>query len=78
MCLSLLNQLNSQRLPADLTAVDEIDRGLLLREAGLVAALRLQRPDTPSPGMVLRVLAITERGRRVLRTRQREPVENTP
>ena len=76
MCLSLLEQLNQSPLPADLTSEDEIDRGLLLREAGLVAALRLHGAQGCGNGLVLRVLAVTGRGRRVLRACRREPVEN--
>lgn len=63
-------------LPADLTRDDEVDRGLLLREAGLVAAFRVQPADGRASGPVLRVLAVTERGRRVLQADQDAPVED--
>lgn len=76
MCLSLLNQLSRTPLPANLTRDDEVDRGLLLREAGLVAAFRVQPADGQAPGPVLRVLAVTERGRRVLQADHDAPVEN--
>lgn len=76
MCLTLLRRLTCTALPTNLTHEDEIDRGLLLREAGLVVALRLQPADVPPAGAVLRVLAITARGQRALKAHQGEPVEN--
>lgn len=77
MCLNLLNDLNRTALPVDLTRDDEIDRGLLLRSAGLVAGLVVKPADGDAPRL-LRVLAITARGKRVLRDARRIPVEDIP
>ena len=65
------------RTAGRLTRDDEIDRGLLLRSAGLVAGLVVKPADGDAPRL-LRVLAITARGKRVLQDASRMPVEDIP
>jgi hypothetical protein len=70
MSIELLRQAAARSMPFDVVEGDaHFDTVLLLRAAGLVAALSLR---VPVPGMplpsawVLRVLAITPRGRRAM------------
>jgi hypothetical protein len=69
MSIELLARMAAQTLPVDCVDDDQRDDLLVLRSAGLIAALLLRQPAAgePSGPIVVRVLAITQDGRRLLR-----------
>lgn len=78
MSIELLRQVAAQKLPVDCFDEDIRDGLLVLRSAGLIAALTLRtQANGRNPGTVLvRVLAVTPEGRRLLE-REREAVSAT-
>lgn len=69
MSIEVLQQMAARRLPLDCTDDDLRDHLLVLRSAGLIAAFALRLPrDAKAPCLrIMRVLAITPDGRRLLR-----------
>lgn len=69
MSIELLERMAAQKLPLNCFDDEQRDGLLVLRAAGLIAALLLRMPATQGPtGPVLvRVLAITPEGWRLLR-----------
>jgi hypothetical protein len=68
MSIAKLREVAARQLPLDVSDEDEVDEVRVLMAAGLVAGLRLRiaaAVDSPCV-MVLRVLAITPDGRRLL------------
>jgi len=65
----MLRMVADQRLPVDVSDPDDVDELLVLMSAGLVAALRVRRAvETHTrEALIVRVLAITPDGRRLLR-----------
>jgi len=69
MSIARLRHVAAQQLPLNVSDFDEVDEVRVLMSAGLIAGLRLRvaaEPDGPTSPMV-RVLAITPDGRRLLR-----------
>lgn len=68
MSISLLQQLATQTLPLNVPDRDKVDEVRVLMRAGLIAAFEVRegrdasRPGTP----VVRILAITSEGRRLI------------
>ncbi|MGI4778832.1 MAG: hypothetical protein ACRYGA_12050 [Janthinobacterium lividum] len=69
MSIELLEHMAAQTLPLDCLDDEQRDGLLVLRSAGLIAALLVRTPATEEPAgpIVVRVLAITPAGRRLLR-----------
>jgi hypothetical protein len=69
MSIARLQQVATQRLPFNVSEFDEVDEVHVLMAAGLIAGMRMRvaiEPDGPTSPLV-RVLAITPDGRRLLR-----------
>ena len=68
MSIELLERMAAQKLPLDCVDDEQRDGLLVLRSAGLIAALLLRRSAVGQPAgpVVVRVLAITPDGRRLL------------
>jgi len=73
MSLQFLRTLAGLPLPATLTRPEEINDLLVLRAAGLVAAVTLKAPGDQGAGEVGRCLALTPQGRAALRDGRQEP-----
>lgn len=75
MSIELLEHMAAQTLPLDCVDDDQRDDLLVLRSAGLIAALLLRQPAAGEPDgpVVVRVLAITPQGRRLLRRARAAP-----
>uniref|UniRef100_UPI0040394AB7 hypothetical protein n=1 Tax=Variovorax sp. BK018 TaxID=3450241 RepID=UPI0040394AB7 len=73
MSLSFLRTLADSRLPVTLTRPSEINDLLVLRAAGLVAAVTMKAPGDQGAGEVARCLALTPQGRAALRDGRQEP-----
>lgn len=69
MSIARLKEVAARKLPFNICDFDEVDEVRVLMTAGLVAGLRMRvatEPDGPTSPIV-RVLAITPDGRRLLR-----------
>lgn len=68
MSIELLERMAAQKLPLDCVDEGQRDGLLVLRAAGLIAALLLRLPAVGQPAgpLIVRVLAITPDGRRLL------------
>lgn len=78
MSLEFLRTLADGRLPATLTRPNEINDLLVLRAAGLVAAVTLKASQDQGAGEIARCLALTPQGHAALREGCPEPVIATP
>jgi hypothetical protein len=69
MSIARLREVAAQRLPLNVSDDDEVDEIRVLMAAGLIAGMRLVRPASTdgTPHAMVRVLAITPDGRRLLR-----------
>ncbi|RYF73690.1 MAG: hypothetical protein EOO22_08475 [Comamonadaceae bacterium] len=69
MSISRLREVAGQKLPLNVFDADELDELRVLMEAGLIVALRVRVPSDHDGGtslQIIRVLAITPDGRRLL------------
>lgn len=75
MSIARLRQVAAQKLPIDVRDEDEIDELRVLMAAGLIAGLQLRHCKDPGdpPTPIVRVLAITPDGRRLLRRSSAQP-----
>lgn len=69
MSIARLRQIAEQKLPLNVSGDDEVDELRVLMAAGLIAGLRLRVAAGPDgcDGLMVRVLAITPDGHRLLR-----------
>lgn len=76
MSIATLQQVARQRLPLNVSDDDQVDELRVLMAAGLIAALPLRAPPKGDGGSagppMVRVLAITPDGRRLLESSARE------
>lgn len=75
MSIPRLRHVAQQRLPFNVSDDDEIDELLVLMAAGLIAGLRVAGTAKPdgARSTVVRVLAITPDGRRLLQRARTDP-----
>jgi hypothetical protein len=69
MSIARLREVAAQRLPLNVSDEDEVDELRVLMAAGLIAGLRLVGAASPDGArhLMVRVLAITPDGRRLLK-----------